>query len=121
MKSFLLSALALFYFSTSHAQVNSLPFGRYETFVKDHQSRWDQGDIILLDNNRYRVSTSEEVGEYKLSVTTQRILFVTGPLKTVFAKLSADSNTPTIVIPREENEQKGIKIVHNDVLGYYRQ
>jgi len=122
MKSFLLSSLSLLFMQVSQAQtgpVNALPAGKYETITKDNNNKWERGDIILLDDNKYKISTSEEVGEYKFSVTTQRIFFTTGPLKLVFAKISAEPNGPAIVIPKMENEQKGVRIASADVWGVY--
>jgi hypothetical protein len=111
--SFFLASLAL------HAQaLNSLPPGRYETLVK--QSKWVQGDIFLLDANHYKISTNEEVGEYKFSATAQRIFFVSGPLKTVFAKTLSNSDKPTIILPFAENEQQGLKLATDDVVAYFK-
>ena len=84
------------------------------------QDKWNQGDIILVDGNHYKITSSEEVGEYKFSATAQRIIFVSGPLKTVFAKTILNSNTPTIVLPAAENEQQGLKLVSGDILAFLK-
>lgn len=99
---------------------NSLPAGRYETSLKQSQNKWTQGDIILLDDSRYKTTTNEEVGEYKYSSTAQRIFFVSGPLKTIFAKITWNSNKPAILIPAAENEKQGLKIASADVVGTFK-
>ena len=109
--------------SGAHSQsnsVNSLPPGRYETIIKNSEDKWDGGDIILLDDSRYRISSGGEVGEYKFSATAQRIFFVSGPLKTVFAKTVLNAQRPSIVIPAAENEQLGLNITSADVVASLR-
>ena len=123
MKTFLL--IAIFIFSTlickaQNNQVNTLFAGRYETIIKGNQLKWDRGDIILLDENRYKMSTSNETGEYKFSVTAQRIFFTSGPLKSMYAKTSVINNAPAIVLPVAENEQSGIRL-SSEILCYYKQ
>ena len=110
MKLFLLSAILFFCAQTLDAQVQSLPAGKYETVTKNNQSKWERGDIILLEGNKYKVSTSDEVGEYKFSSAAQRIFFVSGPLKNLYAKTSENNDTPAIVLPVSENEQMGVKL-----------
>jgi len=89
-------------------QVNSLPQGKYETVVKNSQNKWERGDIILMVDNKYKVSTSDEVGEYRFSVASQRIFFTSGPLKNLFAKASSNNDKPSIVLPAAENAQAGL-------------
>jgi hypothetical protein len=101
-------------------QVNTLPVGKYETVAKNNQSKWERGDIILIDENTYRITSSSETGEYKFSVTAQRVFFTSGPLKAVFAKTSLTNNSPAIVLPVSENQQAGIKL-HSDIWGYLKQ
>ena len=115
----LLSILAL---TVVFAQKNTsnLPIGKYETILKQTQSKWNQGDIILVDDNHYKITTSDEVGEYKFSATAQRIFFVSGPLKTAFAKTILDTGKPTIVLPVAENEQQGLKLATADVFAYFK-
>jgi hypothetical protein len=123
MKAILLSAVFLVSFSIARAQngpVNSLPSGKYETVVKSNQNKWDRGDIILLDENKYKVSTSDEVGDYRFSVTAQRIFFTSGPLKSLYAKTSLSENTPAIIFPVSENQSVGLNLP-SDVWGFHKQ
>ena len=110
MKCFLLSAFLFFCAQNLHSQIRSLPTGKYETTMKKNQSKWERGDIILLDANKYKISTSDEVGEYKFSSAAQRIFFISGPLKSFYAKTSENNNTPAIVLPVSENEQMGVNL-----------
>lgn len=122
MKYFLLSFLFIFSILLSraqNAQVNSLPPGTYETVIQSNQNKWERGDIILMDNSKYKVSSSSEVGEYRFSVTAQRVFFTSGPLKSMYAKTSLSKDTPTIILPVSENEQLGQKLPA-EVYGYYR-
>jgi hypothetical protein len=100
--------------------VNALPAGKYETIVKPNGGKWNKGDIILLPGNRYKITTSQDEGEYKFSEMAQRIFFVSGPLKTVFAKTALSGNKPVIIIPAAENEQQGLKLAAADVWGYHK-
>ena len=102
------------------SSVQTLPAGRYETIVKNSRDKWNGGDIILLDNQRYKISSGNEIGEYKFSATAQRIFFVSGPLKTVFAKTELNAQKPSIVIPAAENEQLGLKVVSADIVASFR-
>ena len=123
MKAYLLSSLFLFTLLGAKAQnnqVNNLPAGKYETIVKSNQIKWERGDIILMDDNKYTVSTSNEVGEYRFSITAQRVFFTSGPLKSLFARTSQTNEAPAIVLPVTENAQYGLKL-SSDVWGYYRQ
>jgi hypothetical protein len=124
MKAYLLSSLFLFTLLSVKAQnnnqVNNLPAGKYETIVKSNQNKWERGDIILMDDNKYMVSTSNEVGEYRFSITAQRVFFTSGPLKSLFARTSQTNEAPAIVLPVTENAQYGLKL-SSDVWGYYRQ
>lgn len=122
MKVILLTSVFTLFLSFAQAQsvpVNNLPAGKYETVLNSSHGKWEKGDIILIDDKHYKVSTNEEVGEYRFSITAQRIFFISGPLKTVFAKISANANDPAIVIPRAENEQKGLRLAEDDVWGVY--
>jgi hypothetical protein len=118
MKLFLL----LFFISISTAVLaqngNNLPTGRYETMLKQSQNKWDQGDIILVDGSHYKITSNDEIGEYKFSSTAQRIFFVSGPLKTVFAKTVLNANN--IILPAAENEQQGLKLATADVVAYLK-
>jgi hypothetical protein len=121
MKAFILSSLfilSILCCKAQNSQVSSLPSGKYETIEKSNQNKWERGDIILIDQNKYRISTSDEIGEYKFSITAQRIFFISGPLKSLYARTSLNNDTPAIVLPVSENQ--GLKI-SSDVWGYYRQ
>ncbi|HEU4472977.1 MAG TPA: hypothetical protein VFR58_17910 [Flavisolibacter sp.] len=123
MKAYLLSVLVVLSFLSAKAQpaqVNTLPRGKYETVAKEKQHKWEKGDIILLEENKYMLSTSDEVGEYRFSVTAQRVFFTSGPLKSLFAKTSLNNNAPAIVLPVSENEQLGLKLP-SEIWGYYKQ
>jgi len=114
--------LSIFAISVVLAQknTNTLPIGKYETILKPSQSKWNQGDIILVDANHYKITSSDEVGEYKFSATAQRVFFVSGPLKSAFAKTILNTNKPTIVLPAAENEQQGLKLATTDVFAYFK-
>lgn len=120
MKSFLLLILFILFVPSLNAQVNRLPAGKYETSVKANGTKWEKGDIIIVDETQYRTSGSNETGEYKFSATAQRIFFTSGPLKSLFAKTVQNNNVPVIVFPATENEQLGFKVAQTDVWGYYR-
>lgn len=122
MKAFILSFsfIMSLQFCKAQNQVNALPPGKYETSFKSNQDKWERGDIIILDDNKYKVSTSNETGEYRFSVTAQRIFFTSGPLRSMFAKTSMNNNTPTIVLPVAENEQLGLKLPA-EIRGSYKQ
>ena len=88
--------------------VADLPAGKYETKTKSAQNKWEKGDIIIIDDNRYKLSSDNEVGEYKFSVAAQRIFFTTGPLKSAFTKVTMANGKPAIVLPQEENGVLGL-------------
>ena len=120
----LILLLSLFFISSvvaaQNSNPNNLPSGRYETMLKQSQNKWDQGDIILVDGNHYKITSNDEIGEYKFSSTAQRIFFVSGPLKTVFAKTVLNTNKPTIILPAAENEPHGGNLATADVLAYLK-
>lgn len=123
MKVFLLSTVLFFAFAAkakAQSQVQALPAGQYETVIKNKQSKWERGDIILLDGNKYKLSTANETGDYRFSGAAQRIFFTSGPLKSLFAKTSLINNMPAIVLPVAENEQTGFKF-SSEIWCYYRQ
>lgn len=121
MKAFLLSSAFIFLLLATKAQgVQNLPAGKYETISKSNHSKWERGDIILLDDNKYKISTGDEVGDYKFSSAAQRIFFISGPLKHLYAKTSVNNNAPVIVLPVSENEQIGQKL-SSEVWCYYKQ
>lgn len=123
MKAYLLSCTFIFITGFCQAQsnqVNSLPSGKYETIIKSSQNRWERGDIVILPDNKYKLSTSDDIGEYKFSVTAQRVFFTSGPLKSLFARTSLDNNIPAIILPVSENEEVGMKLP-SEVWCYHRQ
>lgn len=122
MKQILLSFCLLLFCIISTAQnkqAADLPVGKYETVLKSNKVKWERGDIIILDEHQYKISTSNEIGEYRFSVTAQRVFFTSGPLKTVFAKTTLDNNNTAIVLPVSENQQTGLKL-HSDIWGYLK-
>lgn len=120
MKLLLLSITALLCFGASaQNQIQSLPVGKYETVLKAGAGKWERGDIILLEHNKYKLSKGEESGDYKFSSAAQRIFFTSGPLKSLYARTSLANDAPTIVLPVPENEQAGFKL-SAEVWCYYR-
>lgn len=119
MKTFLL-CLLLSLGITAPAQVEQLPQGRYEMIVKEKNIKWEKGDLLLLDDHRYKTTITNEIGEYRFSHTAQRIFFTSGPLKSLFARTVQTSGRPSIVFPFLENEQLGFQIAAADVYGYHR-
>jgi hypothetical protein len=109
MKLFLLLGLFLLPALCLKAQnVTSLSPGKYETKIKTAQNKWEKGDIILLDDNRYKLTKTDEVGEYRFSVAAQRIFFTSGPLKTAYTKVALNNNKPVIIFPAEQNADLGL-------------
>ena len=120
MKVFLLSLTVLLVLHiNAQSQVQSLPTGKYETVMKTNENKWERGDIILLGGNKYKLSTSDETGDYRFSSAAQRIFFTSGPLKSLYAKTSVTNDTPAIILPVPENEQIGFKL-SAEVWCYYR-
>lgn len=115
--SFSLASLCGF---SQSASVSTLPTGKYETYLRQSQNKWITGDIILLSQNQYKVSSANEVGEYRFSASAQRIFFVTGPLKTVFAKTELSADKAAILLPFLENDQQGLKMISADIVAYHR-
>ncbi|MGZ5222141.1 MAG: hypothetical protein ACXWC7_18795, partial [Chitinophagaceae bacterium] len=100
MKSFLLM-FCLYFTNPINAQdkqATAIPAGKYETVFKNNQEKWEKGDIIILDGHQYKISTCNEIGEYRFSVSAQRLFFTSGPLKTVFAKTTFSNNKPAIIL-----------------------
>lgn len=122
MKPFLLFTLLFFYCLRLQAQqqtVNALPAGRYECSLKPSAAKWELGDIILLDDSRYRISSSNEVGEYRFSQAAQRILFTSGPLRAVFARVVQQGKKPAIELPYAENSHQ--HFASSDVVAVLKQ
>jgi len=122
MKLTLLFSFSFLFVSafSQNSSVTALPVGKYETYLNQSQNKWTTGDIILLSPSQYKVSSNNEIGEYRFSASAQRVFFVSGPLKTVFAKTKLSSERPAILIPFLENEQQGLKIISTDIVGYHR-
>jgi hypothetical protein len=118
MKYFILSAILAFATTVSYAQngVNNLPPGKYETRTSI-QDKSSLGDIILLNDRQYKTTSGVETGDYKFSVTAQRIFFTSGPLKGVYATTSVKVNTPVIVIPVTENASLNL---NTEVTAYFK-
>jgi len=109
MKSSLLTLLFFVSALAGKAQaVSDLPAGKYETKAKVAQNKWDKGDILLLDDTHYKLSSGGDVGEYKFSVAAQRIFFTSGPLKSAFTKVALSNGKPVIILPQEENGSLGL-------------
>lgn len=122
MKSFLLFLFCAFFFLPAMAQqkgANPLPLGRYETVVKPGSGKWERGDIILIDKDHYRISSSDEIGEYRVSVAANRILFTSGPLRAAFAKVAKQGAKATIEIPYAENSHQ--QLAKSDIVAVWKQ
>lgn len=120
MKFFLL----LFFFSTSMlvqaqpGQVKHLPAGTYQ--FQNANGKSFKGDIVVIDESHYKLSTENTVGEYKFSATAQRLLFLSGTLKGAFARTAMSGTDPVIVLPRKENEELGFKLIQTDLQAFYK-
>ena len=109
MKPFIFSLLFASSAFLAHGQsVTALSSGKYEAKTKT-ASKWDKGDVILLDDSHYRLSGNDEVGEYRFSVAAQRVFFTSGPLKSAFTKVAMKNNQPVIIFPQEKNQELGLK------------
>ena len=117
----LLGLLGSFGTFAQTSQVASLPVGRYETALKNSSAKWDKGDIIFISDSQYKVSSSPELGEYRFSMAAQRVFFVTGPLKGVFAKTVQQADGPAILVPHAENQQIGLRLASTDIIALRRQ
>jgi len=110
MKYPLLFTLLLFCSLFTKAQnVSELPAGKYETKTKTVNNKWEKGDIILIDDTHYKLSSGGEAGEYKFSIAAQRIFFTSGPLKSAFTRVSSVNGKPVIILPIEENGSLGLR------------
>ena len=120
MKLFL---LLLFFAASTTLQAQSgtvtqLPMGTYQ--VQNGARTGFKGDIILVDNSHYKLSTENTVGEYKFSATAQRVLFLSGTLKGAFARTVANGADLAIVLPLKENENVGFKLIQADLQAFYK-
>ena len=93
---------------TKAQNVSDLPAGKYETKTKVAQNKWEKGDIILVDDTHYKLTSGGDVGEYKFSVAAQRIFFTSGPLKSAFTKVTQSNGKPVIILPIAENSTLGL-------------
>lgn len=110
MKSSLLFVLLLGFATAASAQsVADLPPGKYESKIRSAQSKWEKGDVIILDNSHYKISSNAAVGDYRFSVAAQRIFFTSGPLKSAFTKVVLNNNKVVIIFPLEQNAELGLK------------
>jgi hypothetical protein len=106
----------------SHGQaghVTSLPTGTYG-IQNSAAAKFTFGDIVLLDDSHYRLSSDGTTGDYKFSATAQRLLFVSGALKGAFARTVLNADGPAILIPLKENEELGIRLATADVVAINR-
>lgn len=109
MKPAIFTVLLFLFNGSAQAQaVAELPPGRYETKTKAAQTKWEKGDLVLLDDSRYKLSGSGETGEYKFSAAAQRLFFTSGPLKSAFTKVTTANGKPVVILPAEENAGIGI-------------
>lgn len=98
-------------------QVTHLPPGTYQ--IQNGNTSF-KGDIVLVDDSHYKLSSENTTGEYKFSATAQRILFLSGTLKGAFARTTGSDNDPVIILPRKENEALGFKLVQADLQAFYK-
>lgn len=103
--------------SAQTERITSLPAGLYE--VQNSTDTKLSGNIVLLDDGTYRVGSETTTGTFKFSATAQRVLFVTGPLKGIFARTIINSGIPSIILPLKENEELGFKLAQ-DILALYK-
>jgi hypothetical protein len=108
---------ASFTLNAQQGQVAQLPPGTYQ--IQNNGTSF-KGDIILVDDSRYKLSTESTVGEYKFSATAQRVLFLSGTLKGAFARTVMRGPDPAILLPRKENEALGFKLVQTDLQAFYK-
>jgi len=118
MKFFLLCTLffAATFTNAQTGKVSSLPPGVYEVTKAGKLAN----DIILIDDSHYKLRNEDTVSEYKFSATAQRVLFISGALKGVFAKTVVSGDAPAIVLPKKENEALGHHLAETDVWAKYK-
>jgi hypothetical protein len=118
-----LSLLLLFFAAAVSAQAQSgtvsrLPVGTYQ--VQNAGNATFKGDIVLIDDSHYKLSTENTVGDYKFSATAQRILFLSGTLKGAFARAATTGSQTVIALPLKENEETGFKLIQADLQAFYK-
>ena len=104
----LFSLLTVFFFSGKAQNVTALPAGKYETKMKTNQNKWEKGDLIIIDDSHYKLSSSNEVGDYRFSVAAQRIFFTSGPLKSAYTKVILNNSKTVIIFPTDKNADLGL-------------
>lgn len=118
MKVYLLTLFTLVSFAVqAQNKVSVLPPGTYEV---QNTAPFNYGNIVLIDDSHYRLSNENVVGEYKFSATAQRILFISGTLRSAFARITLSGTDPAIVLPLKENEEAGFKLVQADLMALYK-
>jgi hypothetical protein len=120
MKSLFLFFVTAFTLSAFAQDISRLPAGRYEGSIQNTASRWEQGDLVLLDDFHYKTSNSNETGEYRFSATAQRVFFISGYLKGAVAKTKMINGSPAIHFPFAENQQVGVRIASGDLVARLR-
>jgi hypothetical protein len=121
MKFFLLFSffIASTFSNAQSGKVADLPIGVYEVQKAKGNAPFS-GDIVLLNDSQYKLRNGSEVYEYKFSATAQRVLFISGPLKGVYAKTVLNAGAPAIVLPKKENEELGYRFAEADVWAFYK-
>lgn len=76
--------------------------------MKTNQNKWEKGDLIIIDDSHYKLSSSNETGDYRFSVVAQRIFFTSGPLKSAYTKVILNNNKTVIVFPTDKNSDLGL-------------
>lgn len=98
-------------------RLQKLPQGKYEARLQPNQMKWEQGDLQLINESRYSLTSESEAGEYKFSAAAQRVFFTTGPLKGYYASTSTRNGVPAIIFPASENFSFSL---HADVVALWR-
>lgn len=121
MKFFLLFSflIASTFSNAQSGKVADLPVGVYEVQKAKGNTPFS-GDIVLLNDNQYKIRNESEVNEYKFSATAQRVLFISGPLKGVYAKTVMNAGAPAIVLPKKENDELGYRFAEADVWAFFK-
>ncbi len=110
-------------FSIAQTKVSKLPEGTYQTYFYGYNyslNKWLRGDIILLPGNTYKMSNEKVTGKYRFDEAKQRLYFLSGPLKNVYATTRISSHQPAIVLPRKENKEQNIDLAVSDIWAYYK-
>jgi hypothetical protein len=122
MKLFLLTSFLLISAIAATAQsdkVITLTAGTY-AIQSGNDANWSHGSIVLIDDSHYKTSNETIIGDYRFSATAQRILFLSGSLKGVFARTAINAGAVAIILPLKENVELGFKMANTDVVAYYK-